>query len=66
MIQIITEQIKMPPIQNRKFQKDCKNNKWFVVDKEFDSIRYKGKFEDVILACYNLNKAYYKENCNIF
>jgi hypothetical protein len=65
MIEIITEEIKMPDFYKRKFQKECKNygsrkEEWLVIDTETNDIRYKGKFEDVCLASHNLNKAHYR------
>lgn len=60
MIKIIIEQVEMPPLEERRFKKDCKNNKWFVIDTHNENtIRYKGKFEDVCLAWHNLNKEHY-------
>lgn len=63
MIEILTESVAMPPLEERRFQKNSKDNhgqKWFVIDTEDDSVRYTGKFEDVSLACHNLNKKHYK------
>jgi hypothetical protein len=60
MIKIIIEPVKMPPLTLRRFQKEFKNNKWLVIDTNDNSIRYKGSFENVMLACHNLNKEYYK------
>ena len=62
MIQIIIEDVKMPSLYKRKFKKGEKNDKWFVIDTESDIVVFKGKFEDVCLAWYNLNKKYYLEN----
>ncbi len=62
MIKIITEKVQMPSISDRRFQKDCKNNKWVVVDTDTGDVVYKGKFEDVCLACHNLNKKHYLKN----
>lgn len=61
MIKITTEQIEMPPLNLRRFQKESKNNKWTVIDTNDNSIRYKGSFENVMLACHNLNKEHYKK-----
>lgn len=57
----------MPEIRKRRFQKECKNHgsrkeEWSVIDTEKNTIRYKGKFEDVCLASHNLNKAYYRSS----
>lgn len=62
MIQIITEVVTMPPIADRRFKKECKNNRWSVIDTQDNSLRYKGSFENVVLAWHNLNKKFYKEN----
>ena len=60
MIEIIKEDVAMPPIADRRYRKKCEKNKWFVFDTERNEVRYKGKFEDVSIACYNLNKNHYK------
>jgi hypothetical protein len=65
MIEIITEKIEMPDLLKRRFQKDCINNKWFVFDTEKKEVRYKGKFEDVSIACHNLNKKHYRVKQNV-
>lgn len=63
MIEIITEQVQMPSLSSdRRFQKICENNKWEVIDTHEDNkTLYKGKFEDVDLACHNLNKKFYRD-----
>ncbi len=61
MIEIIKEEVIMPPLKDRRYKKDCKNNKWFVIDTQDGSIRYKGSYENVALACHNLNKGFYKK-----
>jgi len=66
MIEIITEEVEMPDIYQRRFQKECKNfehrnEEWSVIDTETNTVRYKGKFENVVLACYNLNKKFYRD-----
>lgn len=61
MIEIITEKIEMPDLDKLRFKKECSNNKWFVIDTETKTVRYKGKFEDVAVACHNLNKKYYQK-----
>ena len=68
MIKIIAEPVKMPALERRRFQKECKNaygrsEKWFVVDAQTKTVRYKGNFENASLACHNLNKKHY-ENKN--
>ena len=60
MIQIINESVTMPSMAERKFQKEFKVGRWVVVDSADNSIRYRGAFENVVLACHNLNKAFYK------
>jgi hypothetical protein len=65
MIEIITEKVEMPPTTECRFKKECKNygsrsEKWQVIDTETNYVRYKGKFEDVAIACHNLNKKHYK------
>jgi len=62
MIEIIIEAVAMPPIADRRFQKQCKNNRWSIIDTQDNSVRYKGSFENVMLACHNLNKNFYKTN----
>lgn len=66
MIEIITEEVKMPKLNKRRYQKECKNfgsrsEMWFVIDTQQNYVRYKGKFEDVVIACHNLNKKHYKK-----
>jgi len=60
MIKIITQEVKMPPIMERKYQRkslDLNGKKWEVLE---DGVQiYKGKFEDMSLICHNLNKKYY-------
>lgn len=62
MIEIIIEKVEMPDFNKRKFQKKCENNQWSVIDTETNTIRYKGKYEDVCLVSHNLNKKYYRDN----
>jgi len=62
MIKIIVEPVEMPPINERRYQMICKNNKWKVIDKHnTNADRYKGTYENVVLACHNLNKEFYQE-----
>ena len=61
MIQIIKDSVEMPELNKRRFQKEFENNKWFVLDTEINKPVFKGKFEDVSLACYNLNKKFYRD-----
>lgn len=61
MIEIIKEQIRMP-LENRRFQTICENNKWKAIDTQSENkIVFKGSFEDVVIACHNLNKKYYRD-----
>ena len=62
MIQIIVEDIVMPSLYERRYKKQCINNKWSVLDTETNTVRYKGRFEDVCLVWHNLNKKYYRDN----
>lgn len=60
MTKIITEVVKMPELEKRRFQKNHKNNKWSVVDTLLNEVKYQGNFENVTLVCQNLNNEYYK------
>lgn len=70
MIEIITEHVEMPELDKRRYQKNCvnphtiKQDKWVVIDTQDNSIRYKGAFEDVAIACHNLNKKFYRDIAN--
>jgi hypothetical protein len=59
MIEIITHEVKMP--DKKRYVKECINNKWSVFDTKENITRYKGRFEDVAIACHNLNKKYYDD-----
>lgn len=59
MIEIISRETEMPPLMERRYRKKCEKNKWFVLDTHSDEVRYKGKYEDVAIACHNLNKKFY-------
>jgi hypothetical protein len=63
MIEIIKEQVEMPSLStDRRFQKICENNKWEVIDTHNENkTRYKGAYEDVMIACHNLNKKFYRD-----
>ena len=64
MIQIITENVKMPNYKSRRFQinpKDCNGKKWNITDTNQNRIVGTRNFEDATLICHNLNKKYYKE-----
>ena len=45
----------------RKYPKDNSLDKWYVFDTHKTETVYLGNFENVSLACHNLNKKYYKE-----
>lgn len=63
MIEIITDNVPMPDIEDRRFQKsadDINGGKWKVVDTTQNNIIYIGKFEDASLICHNLNKKNYQ------
>lgn len=61
MIEIIKEKLEITvPVSKRRFQNIFKNNKWEVIDTHNKNItRYKGAYEDVVIACHNLNKKFY-------
>lgn len=63
MIEIITEQVDMPSYTERRYQKKCSNNKWEVIDTHNENItRYKGNYENVMIAWHNLNKKFYRDS----
>lgn len=62
MIEIITEKVEMPEFSKRRFQIECKKSQWQVIDMDTDSLRYKGKYEEVVIACHNLNKKHYRDS----
>lgn len=63
MIELIKEHVEMPSQSNeRRFQKAFIDNKWEVIDTHNDGkTRYKGSYEDVLIACHNLNKKFYRD-----
>lgn len=64
MIEIITEEVKMPISKERRFQynpKDLNGKKWTVSDTDHNKIIYTGNFQDSALRCHNLNKKYYRD-----
>jgi hypothetical protein len=64
MIEIITEEVAMPPLEDRRYQKrplDSNGRKWDVIDTTNEEVMYKGKFEGASLACHNLNKKHYRD-----
>lgn len=63
MIEIITEKVEMPDLNDRRYQKLFEGNKWMVIDTHNNnSLRYKGNFENTSLACHNLNKKFYLDS----
>lgn len=62
MIEIITKEVKMPPINERRYQRGkCLDPKgWEVVDTETGNVRFKGKYTESCLALHNLNKKHYR------
>lgn len=63
MIKIITEEVVMPDLDERRFQKnpkDCNGKKWNVDDTKQKKTIYTGGFENASLICHNLNKKYYQ------
>lgn len=62
MIEIIKDEVEMPLMDERRYQKtpiDCNGNKWLVTDTHENKPRYKGNYVMASLACHNLNKKYY-------
>jgi len=51
----------MPPFSQRRFKKvsSFDGKKWTVIDTETGQAVKRGCFEDVALACHNLNKKFY-------
>ena len=69
VIEIITEDVKMPKPEKRRYIKGCPSGNpngksWNAFDTETGNVIYRGTFENVTLACHNLNKKYYKE-CSV-
>ena len=61
-IEIITPQVDMPPLNERRYKYEAKNNKWWVIDTDNENkIIYKGGYENVMIACHNLNKKHYQQ-----
>lgn len=60
MIEIIIEKVEMPEFSKRKFQIQSIKGQWQVIDTETNNITYKAGYEEVILACHNLNKKHYQ------
>ena len=63
MIEIITEEVKMPDLNDRRFikePKDCNGNRFTVKDTQQNRVIYTGKYEEASLICHNLNKKHYR------
>lgn len=62
MIEIISDEIEMPKVSDRRFQKKCnlKNNQWYVLDVDSEQVVCTSTYENVSLACHNLNKENYR------
>ena len=66
-IEIHMDEVDMPPLDKQRYQKKCDRTKfsepWHVLDTHTNTIVYKGKgkYENVVIACHNLNKNYYRE-----
>jgi hypothetical protein len=66
-IEIRLDNVDMPSINEQRYRKICDHTKfsepWHVLDTHTNTVVYKGKgkFENVTLACHNLNKNYYRE-----
>lgn len=63
MIEIIKEEVKMPDMEVRRYQRECNEwqNKWWVIDTHNDNkIVFKGKYPEVCIAWHNLNKKHYQ------
>jgi len=69
VIEIITEDVKMPEPKKCRYIKcypsgNPNGKRWNVFDTKTYDVVYRGTFENVALACHNLNKKYYKE-CSV-
>lgn len=63
MIKIITEDVEMPDLHQRRYQlMPLANYKWQVLDTNTWTSIKEGTFEDMFPACQHLNKSYYLEN----
>lgn len=66
-IEIQLGEVVMPSIDKQRYQKKCDRTKfsepWYVLDTHTNTIVYRGKgrFDNVAVACHNLNKNYYRE-----
>jgi len=62
MIEIINEEVIMPPYNERRFQYkslDPNGKKWEVLDEGRQV--YKGNYVNATIISYNLNKKYYRD-----
>lgn len=66
MIEIIIGEVKMPPTAERRYKLDAKwsgSKKWNVIDShDKNSIRYSSVYTNAVIACYNLNKKFYRDD----
>lgn len=63
MIEIIIEEVEMPPVGERRFTYTAKNwndRKWDVLDNGV--LIQKRPYREAAIIAYNLNKKYYREN----
>lgn len=65
MIEIITEQVEMPPIIARRYRMESidGSSRWIIWDYEGDVKKEQGRgsFKDTSIACLNLNKKHYRD-----
>lgn len=62
MIRIVTEEVKMPDLNKRRFQKnpkDCNGHKWVIVDVTRNKTVYEGGYQMASIICHNMNKMFY-------
>ncbi len=67
MIEIIKQEVEMPRLPtHRRYRTMCIRDKWKVIDTHNnDETCYKGSYENVMIACYNLNKKFYLEQSKL-
>jgi len=67
IIEIRMDEVEMPDVDKQRYQKICDQTKfsapWHVLDTHTNKVVYKGggNFDNVAVACHNLNKNYYRE-----
>ncbi len=66
MIEIITKEVKMPPLEEQRYQygkMSWGRGKWEVIDTmNNNEVVYKNDYQSAAVAKHNLNKKYYSEN----